>query len=201
MLTIYVHLQVPLPPPSSSLFSSPLQQGPITSIATAAEAAALDPGPPVYELAKARTVSEAWREYKTGIGGGPATEELETLWQARWRPLCTFKRWQLRRDLLIGSVESQCRGDVNRNDSRICFRTGECEALECGEVQYFTTSGYVRGQWAFIKQFTRLVIDHDVGVVSYGAIGCPRYIRVEWIQSLIGILREGGVNLIVSDVN
>ena len=59
----------------------------------------------------------------------------------------------------------------------------------------------MHGQWAFIKQFTHLVIDHNVGIVSYGAIGCSRSIRVKWIQSLIGILHEGGVNLIVSDVN
>jgi len=105
MLTIYVYLQVPLPPPSSSLFSGPLQQGqgPITNTATAAEAAALNPGPPVYELAKARTVLEAWREYKTGIGGGP-TEELETLWQARWRPLQRQRTAWCRRKVIIDEV-------------------------------------------------------------------------------------------------
>jgi hypothetical protein len=115
--------------------------------------------------------------------------------------LHTFKRCQLRKDLVIGSVESQRRGDVNRNDSHICFHTSECKALEYGEVQYFIAAAYVRGQWAFIKQFSRLVVDHNVGVVSYGGIGCSKFIKVEWIQSLIGIVREGGVNLIVSDVS
>jgi hypothetical protein len=84
ILTIYIYLQAS---PHSPLFSSSLQQGPITNTAAAAKVAALNPGPPVYELCKARTVSEAWRKYKTGIGGGPAIEELEALWQARWRPL------------------------------------------------------------------------------------------------------------------
>jgi hypothetical protein len=80
-----------------------LQQGPITNIA-AAEVAALNPSPPVYELYKARTVSEAWREYKTGIGGGPATEELETLWQARWRPLQRQRTAWCRRKVIIDEV-------------------------------------------------------------------------------------------------
>jgi hypothetical protein len=34
----------------------------------------------------ARTVKDVWREYKEGIGGGPAIEQLEMEWQARWRP-------------------------------------------------------------------------------------------------------------------
>jgi hypothetical protein len=76
ILTIYIYLQAS---PHSPLFSSLLQQGPITNIAAAAEVAALNPSPPVYELCKARTVSEAWREYKTGIGGGLAIEELKAL--------------------------------------------------------------------------------------------------------------------------
>jgi hypothetical protein len=43
-------------------------------------------GPPVYNFISARTVGDVWREYKEGIAGGPAVEELERQWQARWRP-------------------------------------------------------------------------------------------------------------------
>jgi hypothetical protein len=42
------------------------------------------PGPPTYTFIKAKTVADVWREYKEGIAGGPAVEELERLWQVRW---------------------------------------------------------------------------------------------------------------------
>jgi len=42
--------------------------------------------PLVYTLMDAWIVKDVWREYKEGIGGGPAIEQLEMEWQARWRP-------------------------------------------------------------------------------------------------------------------
>jgi hypothetical protein len=44
------------------------------------------PGLPTYTFIKAQTVADVWREYKEGIARGLAVEELERLWQARWRP-------------------------------------------------------------------------------------------------------------------
>jgi hypothetical protein len=52
----------------------------------AAEPASQPAGPPPYSFISARTVAEIWCEYKEGIAGGPAVEELERRWQARWRP-------------------------------------------------------------------------------------------------------------------
>jgi len=47
-------------------------------------AAALQPstapsqaGPPAYTVINAHTVADVWREYKEGIAGGPAVEQLE----------------------------------------------------------------------------------------------------------------------------
>lgn len=61
------------------------------AVATSAAAdsspgAAPAPGPPVYtELAKAYTVRDAWREWKEGLAGRPAVQELEEAWGSRWR--------------------------------------------------------------------------------------------------------------------
>jgi hypothetical protein len=33
-----------------------------------------------------RTVGDAWAEWKVGINGGPAVEELERVWGGAWRP-------------------------------------------------------------------------------------------------------------------
>jgi Transcriptional activator of glycolytic enzymes len=53
-------------------------------------AAALQPsaapqpaGPLAYTLITAYTVVDVWREYKEGIAGGPALEQLEQQWQSR----------------------------------------------------------------------------------------------------------------------
>ena len=53
---------------------------------TAIEPTSGPAGPPAYAFINVRTVIEVWREYKEGIAGGPAVEQLERQWQARWRP-------------------------------------------------------------------------------------------------------------------
>jgi hypothetical protein len=59
-----------------------------TSIATdSPPSIAPVPGPPVYtELAKAYTVQDVWREWREGLAGRPAVQELEEAWGSRWRP-------------------------------------------------------------------------------------------------------------------
>jgi hypothetical protein len=111
-----------------------------------------------------------------------------------------FKRCQLRRDLLIGSVKSQRRTDVNRNNSRICFRRPGKRDMEFGEVQYFAHISEF-GQFAWIRTFANLDIDKRKGIVSYKGFGQHVWIQAEWIQSLIGILREGETQLIITDVD
>ncbi len=81
---------------------------PVTALAAAAAAAAaaasFQAGPPAYTLIEARTVLEAWREWKEGIAGGPAVEELERAWQARWRPENKARTAWCRRKVIISEV-------------------------------------------------------------------------------------------------
>jgi hypothetical protein len=76
--------QVPVP--------IPVPGGPVPAVATSIAAdsppgIAPVPGPPVYtELAKAYTVQDVWREWREGLAGRPAVQELEEAWGSRWRP-------------------------------------------------------------------------------------------------------------------
>lgn len=61
-------------------------------------------GLPTYTFIKAQTVADVWREYKEGIAGGPAVEELERLWQARWRPSQAQRITWCRRKIIINEI-------------------------------------------------------------------------------------------------
>jgi hypothetical protein len=63
------------------------------------------PGPPIYtELAKAYTVQDAWREWREGLAGRPAVQELEEAWGSRWRPGNTVRVQFCRRKVLWDEV-------------------------------------------------------------------------------------------------
>jgi hypothetical protein len=75
-------------------------------------AAALQPstappqaGPPAYTLINAHTVADVWREYKEGIAGGPAVEQLERQWQSRWRPAAAQRTAWSRRKTVLDEVQ------------------------------------------------------------------------------------------------
>ena len=111
-----------------------------------------------------------------------------------------YKRCQLRHDLVVGSRRSQRCADINRNNHRICYRRPRSHSVECGEVEFFAnTDNY--GLFAWIRTLDDLDFDRKFGIVSFGRLGRHRWIHVEWIKSLIGIIREGGVNHILSDVD
>ena len=111
-----------------------------------------------------------------------------------------FKRCQLRRDLIIGSVQSQRHTDINRCNYRICYRQPDSHQFEFGEVQYFVRLSQF-GDWAWIRCLQGVDIDRLKGVASFLGVGNFRWIRVDWILSLIGVLREAGVNFIVTDID
>jgi hypothetical protein len=80
---------------------------PVLNIPTLAPAPS--PSVPVYTaLAKAYTVKDVWREWKEGLAGQPAIQELEEKWGSRWRPSNTVRVQFCRRkiiwDALIRSI-------------------------------------------------------------------------------------------------
>jgi Transcriptional activator of glycolytic enzymes len=86
----YFYLQIGLP---SSV--APLQPSNPSPLA----------GVPAYTLITAHTVRDVWREYKEGVAGGPAVEQLERDWQSRWRPTAAQRTAWSRRKTLLDEVK------------------------------------------------------------------------------------------------
>lgn len=86
----------PSPPITFTVRRSPSQ-----SVALGEEVPIPAPGPPKYALFDARTVGDVWREWKEGIAGEPALQELEKAWGHRWRPESKVRvAWNRRRVVL-----------------------------------------------------------------------------------------------------
>jgi hypothetical protein len=111
-----------------------------------------------------------------------------------------YKRAQLSQRLIIGSHRSQRRSDLNRCNHRICFRPSPRQPMKFAEVGYFVgIPGF--GDLAWIQELTDIDVDKEKGIISYKSVAKGhRWIQVEWIQSLIGVIEEARVKLIVSDI-
>jgi hypothetical protein len=114
-----------------------------------------------------------------------------------------FKRCQLCDSLIIGSIQSQRRGDITRCNYRICYSRPDSDQMEFGIVHYFVRANQGQQVWqlAWVRQLEDVDIDCAKRIASYGREGSHFWIDIAWINSLIGIVREGGVNLIVTDVD
>jgi hypothetical protein len=54
---------------------------------------------------------------------------------------------------------------------------------------------------AWVRIYDGVNIDHAKRVASYTREGRCCWIEVGWIKSLLGVIKEGGVNLLVTDVD
>ncbi|ORY61721.1 transcriptional activator of glycolytic enzymes-domain-containing protein [Pseudomassariella vexata] len=63
------------------------------------------PGPPAYDYRTVGTVEEVWKEYKEGMDGQPAIEELDATWGSRWRPEPRGRTWYSRRKVIWDKIK------------------------------------------------------------------------------------------------
>lgn len=63
------------------------------------------PGPPAYDYRTVGTVEEVWKEYREGIDGQPAVEELDATWGSRWRPEPRGRTWYSRRKVIWDKIK------------------------------------------------------------------------------------------------
>jgi len=56
-------------------------------------------------------------------------------------------------------------------------------------------------QVAYVQDYNNIDIDKRKRIASFGQEGRHSWIAVTWICSLFGILRDGGVNLIATDID
>ena len=135
-----------------------------------------------------------------------------TAQQRRWfhtdiniSTLQAYERFRLGNGMVIGSSKSQRRGDINRNNHIVCFRTSNGE-LCVGEIYYFADCAGLtvmdHQYWAWIKQYNAAQWDTRTGVASIatGMHGNRRWIPMEWVISAAGLIQQAGLQIVVSDV-
>ncbi|KAI0843846.1 transcriptional activator of glycolytic enzymes-domain-containing protein [Daldinia vernicosa] len=103
----------PRGPPISMQTPSRPARPPPTSPSTSSQAvqprpAAQTPGsavPPQYKYGTVGTVEEVWKEYREGMDGQPAIEELDAAWGSRWRPEPRGRTWYSRRKVIWDKIK------------------------------------------------------------------------------------------------
>jgi hypothetical protein len=102
-------VQAPIAPPAIgpgmpiTTPAAPVAIGP--SMPVAAPSTATEPSQPVFTaLVRAYTVKDVWREWKEGVAGRPAIQELEEKWGSRWRPGNTIRVQFCRRKVIWDEV-------------------------------------------------------------------------------------------------
>lgn len=61
--------------------------------------------PPLYDYRTVGTVDEVWKEYRQGMDGQPAIEELDATWGSRWRPEPRGRTWYSRRKVIWDKIK------------------------------------------------------------------------------------------------
>lgn len=135
------------------------------------------------------------RDLSAQLGARITTDQLQI-----------FKRCILQLDLTIGSKLQRQNTDISRDNFCVVYLHKNCPksatTIRFGEVKLFAQVNNF-GLWAIIKQYRtsskRLCLDRKRKIASYKAERKERWISVAWIKSLIGLIKEEGVNHVVSD--
>lgn len=114
-----------------------------------------------------------------------------------------FKRYRLNK-IIVGSKRSQRSGSINRASHRICYRRqrsngcSSSQSICIGEVHFFASVHGV-GDYAWVTQFKDCALDRRKSIASVGGKGRTFWIPLHWIVSVVGIMKEGGLNVIIGD--
>ncbi|KAI1821459.1 transcriptional activator of glycolytic enzymes-domain-containing protein [Xylaria intraflava] len=74
---------------------------PRASVSTSTPSTAV---PPQYDYRTLSTVEEVWKEYREGMDGQPAIEQLDATWGSRWRPEPRGRTWYSRRKVIWDKI-------------------------------------------------------------------------------------------------
>ena len=84
--------------------------------------------PIVTSLAKVFTVRDAWREWKEGLGGQPALQDLEDRWGSLWRPGNNLRVQFCRRKVIWDAILARIARGKSEEDA-----VAEVERLRAGQ--------------------------------------------------------------------
>ncbi|KAI1408673.1 transcriptional activator of glycolytic enzymes-domain-containing protein [Hypoxylon sp. FL1857] len=74
-------------------------------------------GPPQYKYGTVGTVEEVWKEYREGMDGQPAIEELDATWGSRWRPEPRGRTWYSRRKVIWDKIKEYMAEGLEEEDA------------------------------------------------------------------------------------
>ncbi|KAI2466282.1 transcriptional activator of glycolytic enzymes-domain-containing protein [Annulohypoxylon bovei var. microspora] len=100
----------PRPPPASPSTSQTVQPRPPVQTPQSA-------GPPQYKYGTVGSVEEVWREYREGMDGQPAIEELDATWGSRWRPEPRGRTWYSRRKVIWDKIKEYMAEGIDEDDA------------------------------------------------------------------------------------
>ncbi|KAI1373158.1 transcriptional activator of glycolytic enzymes-domain-containing protein [Hypoxylon crocopeplum] len=74
-------------------------------------------GPPQYKYGTVGTVEEVWKEYREGMDGQPAIEDLDATWGSRWRPEPRGRTWYSRRKVIWDKIKEYMGEGLDEDDA------------------------------------------------------------------------------------
>ncbi|KAI1388078.1 transcriptional activator of glycolytic enzymes-domain-containing protein [Hypoxylon trugodes] len=74
-------------------------------------------GPPQYKYGTVGTVEDVWKEYREGMDGQPAVEELDATWGSRWRPEPRGRTWYSRRKVIWDKIKEYMAEGLDEEDA------------------------------------------------------------------------------------
>ncbi|KAI5856160.1 transcriptional activator of glycolytic enzymes-domain-containing protein [Durotheca rogersii] len=112
-----IPMQTPSRPGRPSAASPPTSSHGFSSRPPAQAQTPQPPGPPQYKYGTVGTVEEVWKEYREGMDGQPAIEELDANWGSRWRPEPRGRTWYSRRKVIWDKIKEHIAEGMGEDDA------------------------------------------------------------------------------------
>ena len=116
-----------------------------------------------------------------------------------------YGKCQLRDDFKVGSVALDHETDFPKVNFRVSFSGPDDDGMKFGTIYYFlrvSSAGRPARQLARITQFDNINMDREKRLASAGnGKGRRAWVDVSYIRSLIGIVKDRGRNIIVTDID
>lgn len=131
------------PPPTMEANRTPPRRRPAVPAAPTSQA------PFIHQMSpNVHTVKDLWREWKVGVGSGPAIEYLEQTYGPAWRPTNKARTWFCRRKIIIDEIITKAPyrhgGAENVVEQLEAFRISSGNTSESGPKSLNWLSDYLK---------------------------------------------------------
>ena len=108
-----------------------------------------------------------------------------------------YRRCQLFPDLIVGSEYSQRKSFINRQNNYIAYRIEEDDPWKFGYVVYFVS--VCGSKKALVSECAKVEINRKERIATLDGFGRQVWIDVGFIKGLLGVLRDSGLRMIITD--